>query len=91
MKYSVKFTGQFKKDLKAAKKQGKNIEKLFALIDRLANGETLEPIFRAHSLVGKYKDCLECHVEPNWLLVYEYFDDVLVLDLYRLGSHSELF
>lgn len=91
MKYSVKFTGQFKKDLKAAKKQGKNIEKVFALIDRLANGETLEPIFRAHSLVGKYKDCLECHVEPNWLLVYEYFDDVLVLDLYRLGSHSELF
>jgi mRNA interferase YafQ len=91
MKYEVKFTAQFKKDLKAAKKQGKDLEKLFAVIDKLANCERLEARFREHSLSGDYQGCKECHIEPDWLLVYEYMDKVLVLMLYRLGSHSELF
>ncbi len=91
MKYEVKFTNQFKRDLKLAKKQGHNIELLFEVIERLANGETLEPKFRDHELTGNYKGCRECHIEPDWLLVYELFDDVLVLMLYRVGSHSELF
>lgn len=91
MKFEIKYTSQFKKDFKLAKKQRKNIDKLFAVIEKLANGETLEPKYRDHDLVGNYKGCRECHIEPDWLLVYEIFEDVLVLMLYRTGSHSDLF
>ena len=91
MKFEIKYTSQFKKDFKLAKKQGKNIDKLFAVIEKLANGETLEPKHRDHDLVGNYKGCRECHIEPDRLLVYEIFEDVLVLMLYRTGSHSDLF
>ena len=91
MKYEVKFTNQFKKDLKLAKKQGKDIERLYAVIEKLADDEPLEQKYRDHDLNGNYKSCRECHVEPDWLLVYEVMDDVLVLMLYRVGSHSTLF
>ena len=91
MKYEVKFTNQFKKDLKLAKKQGKDIERLYAVIEKLADDEPLEQKYRDHDLNGTYKGCRECHVEPDWLLVYEVMDDVLVLMLYRVGSHSTLF
>ena len=91
MKYEVKFTTQFKKDLKLAKKQNKDIEKLFAVVELLANGEKLDFKYKDHDLSGNYKGTRECHIEPDWLLVYEYQNDVLVLMLYRLGSRSELF
>lgn len=91
MKYEIKFTGQFKKDLKLARKQGKDEEKLFEIIDKLANGIDLDPRYRDHALTGNYKGCRECHIEPDWLLIYEIFDDILVLLLNRVGSHSELF
>ena len=91
MKYEVRFTTQFKKDLKLAKKQGKNIEKLFDVIERLANGEVLDEKYRDHDLTGNYKGCRECHVDPDWLLIYEIDNGILVLMLYRIGSHSELF
>lgn len=91
MKYEVKFTNQFKKDLKLAQKQGKDTEKLFAIVEKLASGEPLEAKYRDHDLTGNYKGCRECHIEPDWLLVYEIFGNTLVLMLYRLGSHSELF
>ena len=91
MKYEIRFTGQFKKDLKLAKKQGKNLDKLFDVVERLANGEVLEAKYRDHDLSGDYKGCRECHIDPDWLLIYEIFDDVLVLLLNRVGSHSELF
>ena len=91
MKYEVKFTSQFKKDLKLAKKQGKDSEKLFDVIERLACGEKLDAKYRDHDLTGNYKGCRECHIEPDWLLIYEVVDDILVLMLYRTGSHSNLF
>lgn len=91
MKYEVKFTTQFKKDLKLSRRQGKNIDSLFAVVEALANGEPLDAKYRDHSLTGNYKGCRECHIEPDWLLVYEIFDDVLVLMLSRVGSHAELF
>lgn len=91
MKYEVKFTTQFKKDLKLAKKQNKDIEKLFEVVELLANGEKLDFKYKDHDLSGNYKGTRECHIEPDRLLVYEYQNDVLVLMLYRLGSHSELF
>ena len=91
MKYEVKFTTQFKKDLKLAKKQNKDIEKLFEVVELLANGEKLDFKYKDHDLSGNYKGTRECYIEPDRLLVYEYQNDVLVLMLYRLGSHSELF
>ncbi len=91
MKYEVKFTTQFKKDLKLAKKQGKSMDKLFSVIEQLANGQALEDKYRDHDLSGNYKGCRECHITPDWLLIYEVIDEVLVLMLYRAGSHSELF
>jgi len=91
MKYEVKFTAQFKKDIKRAERQHQNLHKLFEVIDLLAQGKRLAAKYRDHELSGKYKGTKECHIEPDWLLVYEYRNDVLVLVLYRLGSHSELF
>lgn len=91
MKYEVKFTSQFKKDLKLAKKQRKSLDILFEVIDILSNGNPLDAKYHDHELTGNYKGTRECHIEPDWLLIYELRDDVLVLILYRLGSHSELF
>ena len=91
MKYEVKFTTQFKKDLKSAKKQNKNLDSLFEVVSILADGGKLDAKYRDHDLSGKYRGTRECHIEPDWLLVYEIRNDVLVLMLYRLGSHSELF
>ena len=91
MKYEVKFTNQFKKDFKLAKKQNKDLNKLFDVVNILAEGGILEAKYRDQDLSGKYKGTRECHIEPDWLLVYEIQNDVLVLILYRLGTHSELF
>jgi len=91
MKYEVKFTSQFKKDLKLAQKQNKDISKLLEVINKLAEGEILDASYKDHGLVGNYSGCRECHIEPDWLLIYEYVNDILVLMLYRLGTHSELF
>lgn len=91
MKYEVKFTSHFKRDLKLAQKQHKDISELMSVIERLAEGDTLDFKYHDHDLSGDYKGCRECHIEPNWLLIYEHINDMLVLMLYRLGSHSELF
>ena len=91
MKYKIKFTKRFKKDLKQAKKQGKDIEKLFDIIEKIARDETLDERYRDHSLAGNYKRTRECHIEPDFLLIYEKIEKVLVLSLVRTGSHSELF
>ena len=90
MKYEIRFTSQFKKDLKQAKKQQKKIDKLYEVIDKLANGEKLDDKYHDHELAGKYKGTRECHIEPDWSLVCEIINDVLVLMLYRVGSHSDL-
>lgn len=91
MKYEIDFTTQFKKDLKLAKKQGKNIDRLFEVVEILANGKTLEIKYKDHNLAGDYKGFRECHIEPDWLLIYRVYKNILVLSLARLGSHSELF
>lgn len=71
MKYEVKFTNQFKKDFKLAKKQNKDLNKLFDVVNILAEGGILGAKYRDHDLSGKYKGTRECHIEPDWLLVYE--------------------
>ncbi|MBF0805402.1 MULTISPECIES: type II toxin-antitoxin system YafQ family toxin [unclassified Streptococcus] len=91
MKYEIRFTSRFKKDIKLAKRQGKDLDKLFQIVEQLANGETLEEKYRDHSLSGNYSGTRECHIEPDWLLIYEIIEDVLVLSLQRIGSHSDLF
>ena len=91
--YTVYFTNSFKKQYKKMKKQGKDLNKLFYVVDKLLNKEELESKYRDHSLIDNkyYKNCRECHIEPDWLLVYQYKDDELILILVETGSHSDLF
>ncbi len=91
MKYEIDITNQFKKDLKLARKQGKNEDRLWEVVEMLANDEELDPKYKDHNLTGDYAGYRECHVLPDWLLVYRKEAKILVLLLYRLGSHSELF
>lgn len=93
MKYTIDYTTNFKKQHKKAKKQGKDLNKLYEIINKLANDETLEPKYKNHSLINdkKYKDCKECHIEPDWLLIYKIKDKELILVLFSIGTHSELF
>ena len=91
MKYRIKLTKQFKKDLKLAKNQRKELGKLFEVVEILAQGEKLEPKYRDHDLSGKYKGTRECHIEPDWVLIYEIRKEILVLMLMRTGSHADLF
>ena len=91
MKLQVKFSNKFKNDLKLAKKQNKNIDKLFIVIEKLANQEKLDDKYRDHPLIGEYKGLRECHIEPYWLLIYYIENNTLTLVLARLGSHSDLF
>ena len=90
-KREIKMTSQFKKDYRAAKRQGKNIKLLLDVIAQLANDEPLADKHRDHQLKGKLKAYRECHVSPDWLLVYEkYGEDCLILDLIRINSHSNI-
>ena len=92
-KYTVKYSSEFKKSLKKVTKQRKNIDKLISVIKTLANKEQLEPKLKNHKLSndGYFYDCYECHIEPDWLLVYKYLNDDLVLLLVKTGTHSDLF
>jgi mRNA interferase YafQ len=91
MKYVIQRTSQFKKDYKIAKKRGLDLFKLRTVIELLANGEQLPVQYLEHPLKGNYKGCLECHIEPDWLLVYKVEDELMILSLRRTGSHSDLF
>ena len=92
-KYDVVYSTKFKKALKKLIEQGKDINEIFDIIDKLANDEKLNMKYKNHSLVNDkyYKDCNECHINPDWLLIYRYNKDKLLLLLIDTGSHSELF
>ena len=91
--YKVVLSSNFKKQYKKVGKQGKDLKKLKVVIDKLANKEVLDTKYRDHNLINDkyYKNCRECHIEPDWLLVYQYEDDKLNLLLVATGSHSEIF
>ncbi len=91
MKYEVKPSNQFRKDVKAAQKRGYDLKLLTAVIKKLADGETLEAKYRDHQLSGYYGSFRECHIQPDWLLVYQIVEDKLILYLSRTGTHSDLF
>lgn len=92
-KYVIKFTSDFKKSYKKIVKQGKDVNKLKYVINELANGNDLDLKYKNHMLTNSkyYKNCGECHIEPDWLLIYKYSNDELILLLVATGSHSELF
>ena len=89
--YKIQFTSKMKKDVKRMKKRGRDISKLTSVLSILASGAHLPERFHDHQLSGNMSDFRSCHIEPDWLLVYEIQNDVLILMLYRLGTHSELF
>ena len=89
--YAIRPTTKFQKDLKRIEKRGYNILLLTEVIKKLANGEQLPEKNKDHNLSGEYSGCRECHITPDWLLIYEIADDELILYLTRTGTHSDLF
>lgn len=90
-KYKIVQTGRFKKDLKIVKKRGYDLSLIGDVVDALAAGLLLQPKYKDHSLLGNYKGCRECHITPDWLLIYEIAEDELFLYLTRTGTHSDMF
>ncbi|MBQ3508834.1 MAG: type II toxin-antitoxin system YafQ family toxin [Peptococcaceae bacterium] len=90
-KYQVKTTTHFKKDYKLAMRRGRKMNLLKEVITLLAMGKPLPEKYKDHALTGNWSGHRECHIQPDWLLVYRIEDDVLVLTLSRTGSHSDLF
>lgn len=91
MKYTVKFTSRFKREYKNAIKRNLPINSLDDIIKALANGESLTEKNCDHPLSGNWRGYRECHIQPNWLLIYYVEDDILVLTLAATGTHSDLF
>lgn len=89
--YKIVTTGKFKRDLKLTKKRGYNLSLLSVVVDTLAAGESLPEKYKDHNLSGNYAGCRECHITPDWLLIYEVEKDELILYLTRTGTHSDLF
>lgn len=88
---NVFYSSKFKKDYKRVKKQGKNVELLLDIVDILAAEKPLEEKHNDHPLSGNYIGYRECHIQPDWLLIYKVDGSELILTLTRTGSHSELF
>jgi len=86
---NLHYTTQFKKDYKRIKKQNKDLSKLRTVIEKLSSGRPLKPGYRDHPLSGNWKDHRDCHIEPDWLLIYRITPEDLYLE--RTGSHSDLF
>lgn len=91
MKYQIEMSTRFRKDYKLAKKRGYDMSLLKEVIDILASGEKLSKEYLDHPLSGDYKGYRECHIQPDWLLIYRIEKDLLVLGLTRTGTHSDLF
>jgi mRNA interferase YafQ len=85
----LKTTKRFERDLKRVKKRGKQLDKLWFLVERLLNNQPLEARHRVHSLSGQWESFRECHIEPDWLLIWRETEETLVL--VRTGTHSDLF
>ena len=93
MRYRIKQTTKFKKDYKRIIKRGLDSQELEQVLIILANGETVPEKYKDQPLMNteEYQDCRELHIKPDWLLVYKYYSDTVILLLIRTGSHSDLF
>ena len=89
--YKIKFTTSFKRSYKLMKKRGLDLTLLDNIIIRLADGEILELKYHDHELTGKFKGFRECHIKPDWLLIYYIENEILTLTLIDTGTHSDLF
>ena len=83
------FTKQFERDLKKIKKRGKNTKKLKSILSDLIDEKRLEEKYRDHKLIGNFKGRRECHIEPDWLLIYKIDNDIIIFE--RTGTHSDLY
>jgi len=91
IKYKIEMASRFKKDYKTIVKRGYNVKLLEEVVSILAKGEPLPEKYLDHPLKGDYKGCRECHITPDWLLIYEVLENTLILYLTRTGTHSDLF
>ena len=91
MTYKIKPTSTFKKEYKLAKKRGLDLSLINEVIDLLAQGQTLPEKYNDHDLLGNYKGYRECHIQTDWLLIYQYDNGNCYLYLARTGTHSDLF
>ena len=90
--YQIKYTKEFKKSIKKITKQGKKIDKLLTVIDKLSKRVPLEIKYHDHALYNdsRFQNCRDCHIEPDWVLIYKYLDENLILLLVNTGSQSEV-
>ena len=90
--YKIKYSKEFKKNLKKVIKQGKNIDKLLEVVDMLSKKEILDSKYNDHPLYNdkRFKKCSDCHIEPDWILIYKYLENEIVLLLVNTGSHSNI-
>ncbi len=90
--YKIKYTKEFKKSFKKIEKQGKDINKLMSVVDMLSRKEQLDPKYKDHSLYNdkRFKNCRDCHIEPDWVLIYKYLEEEIILLLVNTGTHSEV-
>lgn len=91
MKYTVKVSGKFKKSYKLAQKRGLNVNLLKDITAKLGKGIPLDEKYKDHALKGKWEGFRECHIQPDWLLIYLIEDDILTLTLIDTGTHADLF
>ena len=89
--YQVQWTKQYKKDVKLAKKRNYKMEELYSVVEKLANDEILEERYHDHNLEGNWEGHRELHIRSEWLLIYQKKDNLLILELSRTGTHSDLF
>ena len=90
-KYELRVTGEFKQNLKLCKRRGLPMGELWAVIARLLDGETLDEKYRVHKLTGERQGQWECHIQPDWLLIWEQRERELILVMLNTGTHSDLF
>ena len=92
-KYKVQYTSRFKKEFKKVLKQGRDENKFLEVLCFIANGKELDQKYKNHKLINDktFRDCNECHITPDWLLIYKIQNNELILLLFATGSHSELF
>ena len=89
--YKIVYTNRMKKDVKFMKKRGKDLNKLVNVLFLLSTGNPLPIQYRDHQLTGNLHDFRECHIEPDWLLMYQIFEDMLIISATATGSHADLF
>ena len=89
--YEIVYTNRMKRDAKLMKKRGRNLEKLVEVLNLLASGNPLPQKYKDHQLTGNLNDFRECHIEPDWLLVYRIESSGVELFLFRTGTHADLF